>query len=27
VCFVLGQIPMYFLPVVALPVYSRLMRV
>lgn len=27
VCFVLGQIPMYFLPVVALPVYRRLMRV
>ena len=26
VCFVLGQIPMYFLPVVALPVYRRLMR-
>ena len=26
VCFVLGQIPMYFLPVVALPVYCRLMR-
>ncbi|MFT5488048.1 MAG: BASS family bile acid:Na+ symporter [Alphaproteobacteria bacterium] len=26
VCFVLGQVPMYFLPVVALPVYRRLMR-
>lgn len=26
VCFILGQIPMYFLPVVALPVYRRLMR-
>lgn len=25
-CFVLGQVPMYFLPVVALPVYRRLMR-
>lgn len=26
VCFVLGQVPMYFLPVVALPVYRRLIR-
>lgn len=26
VCFVLGQIPMYFLPIVALPIYRRLMR-
>jgi bile acid:Na+ symporter, BASS family len=26
VCFVLGQIPMYFLPVIALPIYRRLMR-
>jgi bile acid:Na+ symporter, BASS family len=26
VCFVLGQVPMYFLPVIALPVYRRLMR-
>lgn len=26
VCFVLGQVPMYFLPVVALPVYRRLMH-
>lgn len=26
VCFVLGQVPMYFLPMVSLPVYRRLMR-
>lgn len=26
VCFVLGQVPMYFLPVVALPIYRRLMQ-
>ena len=26
VCFVVGQVPMYFLPVIALPVYRRLMR-
>lgn len=26
ICFVLGQVPMYTLPVVALPVYRRLMR-
>jgi hypothetical protein len=24
--FVLGQVPMYFLPVVALPLYRKLMR-
>ncbi|MEK9645400.1 MAG: hypothetical protein VW547_07625, partial [Alphaproteobacteria bacterium] len=24
--FVLGQVPMYFLPVIALPLYRRLMR-
>jgi hypothetical protein len=24
--FVLGQVPMYFLPVLALPVYRRLLR-
>jgi len=26
VVFILGQVPMYFLPVVALPIYRRLMQ-